>query len=231
MSEKTACPECRHILPSGRKCHAPALHGKVFCYYHLRQRSLIERNRYRSSSVAIPPIEDRSALQIAIGEVLHAFADRKIDRHAAGLYLYALQIASHNLDRAGSFAPADSVDRCVELEGQVVAPYHPPSDVAHDPDNPAWPPRNPAPEPASSPDYLDLLDKSATHEYDDQPHFEPILTPAEQQQVEIGQRIFVANHEAWLLSREQENRRPSTQPLLSDAPEPDPDVADAARRG
>jgi hypothetical protein len=27
---------CRHIMPSGAKCHTPALRGKPYCYYHTR---------------------------------------------------------------------------------------------------------------------------------------------------------------------------------------------------
>ncbi|MFP5206651.1 MAG: hypothetical protein ACLGSH_14955 [Acidobacteriota bacterium] len=116
MSESSSrCPECRHIMPGGRKCHALALKDKPFCHAHLRRSALIEANRARQHSVALPPLEDWAAIQMSLDEILAAFAAHKISRREAGTYLFAIQIASRNphLDRvemlpapgAGPLAP------------------------------------------------------------------------------------------------------------------------------
>ena len=103
MPEPFRCPECRHILPDGRKCHALALKDKLFCPAHLHRRTLAEANRSRQHSVALPPLENRTAIQMSIDEILAAMAAHKITRREAGTYLYAVQMASQNLARIEQF--------------------------------------------------------------------------------------------------------------------------------
>lgn len=32
--------QCRHIMPTGRKCQSPVLRDEYFCYCHVRLRNL-----------------------------------------------------------------------------------------------------------------------------------------------------------------------------------------------
>jgi len=81
---------CRHIRTSGGRCRAAALHNENFCYYHLSQRR-------HSITLQLPPLEDRSSIQIAVSRVLASLAAGLIDRRDAGMYLYGIQIAATNL--------------------------------------------------------------------------------------------------------------------------------------
>jgi hypothetical protein len=99
------CPECSHIMPGGRKCGAVALKGQLLCHAHTHRRRLVEINRVRRHSVALPPLEDRAAIQMAIDEVLAAFAGRKITRRETATYLYAIDLAARNLTRIEQLPP------------------------------------------------------------------------------------------------------------------------------
>ena len=119
------CPECRHIMPTGAKCHSPALHGKPYCYFHIRHHALAQRpNPMREEPLQFPDLADRGNIQTALGQVLDALGSSRLAPRHAGLLLYGLQIASHNCERGpetragtaahieapkgrrGSFAPA-----------------------------------------------------------------------------------------------------------------------------
>jgi len=50
---------CRHIMPSGAKCHAPALRGKPYCYYHTRLHRF----------TAAPPIEVDGNLRLPVLQI------------------------------------------------------------------------------------------------------------------------------------------------------------------
>jgi hypothetical protein len=57
---------CRHIRTSGGRCRAAALHHENFCFYHLAQRR-------HSITLDLPPLEDRSSIQIAATNLRAAF--------------------------------------------------------------------------------------------------------------------------------------------------------------
>jgi hypothetical protein len=86
--------ECRHIMPSGRKCHSPAIQDTPFCYFHAGIHRLTAPDRPMLAPVKIPPLEDSSAVQIALTDVLSALVTRGLDVRRAGLLLYGLQIAA-----------------------------------------------------------------------------------------------------------------------------------------
>jgi hypothetical protein len=50
-------------------------------------------------------MKDRSAIQLALGQVLSAINSSKINARSAGQLLYGIQIASDNIRRAGRAAP------------------------------------------------------------------------------------------------------------------------------
>jgi hypothetical protein len=47
--------ECRHIMPSGLRCHSPALRDEFFCYYHSSlQRSTAPKGKFDDQSLQFP---------------------------------------------------------------------------------------------------------------------------------------------------------------------------------
>jgi hypothetical protein len=86
--------ECRHILPSGRKCHCPALRGKPFCFHHTK---LHFRNSATRKPGELRPlaIEDLPGLHAAVANALTALSSPLIDTRRAGLLLYGLHLAAN----------------------------------------------------------------------------------------------------------------------------------------
>src|SRR5208282_5543653 len=103
-------PECRHIMPNGKKCAAPALRGTPFCYFHTNLHRIARRKSNPADSIEIPPLEDRCAIQLTITQILRALAKGDIDARRGSLLLYGLQIASQNVDRRSSALSFDSVN-------------------------------------------------------------------------------------------------------------------------
>lgn len=109
--------QCRHIFTDGHRCGSPCLRGEELCYYHHTTRKPVtgaRRRRSRRSAFDLPLPEDRSAIQSSIGQVLQRIASNDLDSRRAGLLLYGLQIASLNLPREASPAPAaDTVEELI----------------------------------------------------------------------------------------------------------------------
>jgi len=96
--------QCRHIHASGHRCGSPSLRSEPFCYFHHTSRrpvpqSDLDRRRGHQASFAIPSLEDRTAIQLALAEVLNRIATHDLDPRRAGLLLYGLQIAAANLPK------------------------------------------------------------------------------------------------------------------------------------
>ena len=114
--------QCRHILASGLRCGSPALKAENFCYYHHTTRRPLSRpevqeRRGHQSTFALPSLEDRTAVQLALGEVLARIASHDIDTKRAGLLLYGLQIALSSLPRQ---APQPASARTPEPVDEVI---------------------------------------------------------------------------------------------------------------
>jgi hypothetical protein len=100
--------KCRHIKTDGNECKSPALRNQAFCYYHTRLRRTVKADNSASDqSLQLPVLEDNSAIQLALTQVLSALGASRIDPQRAGLYLRGLQIAMKNLDRE---SPADLIE-------------------------------------------------------------------------------------------------------------------------
>jgi len=129
--------QCRHILTSGHRCQSPCLKARraagdpethePFCYFHHTTRrpvSDLKARRARQSVFEMPLIEDRSAIQASIGEILSRIASNDLDPRRAGLLLYGLQIASLNLPphetrtpsaKRSGYATPDPIPTVVEI--------------------------------------------------------------------------------------------------------------------
>lgn len=102
--------ECRHIMPSGVRCHSPALRGMHYCYFHTRLHRLASaQGGGKEEPLNLHVLEDRSAIQLALSQVLNALGSSKLDPRRAGLFLYGLQIASQNVERNEDIVPRTAV--------------------------------------------------------------------------------------------------------------------------
>ena len=128
--------ECRHIMPNGARCHSPALRDKNYCYYHTRLHRLAIPPKPAPANtpaatptpvipepLKLPILEDRSAIQVALSQVLDALGSSKIDPRRAGLFLYALQLASQNVERKQDILPFKAVQSVtLTPDGDELAP-------------------------------------------------------------------------------------------------------------
>ena len=110
--------ECRHIMSSGRKCHAPALRDKPYCYFHTR----LHVSRKAPAPAANVPLrigvlEDKCAIQVAVAQVLDALGSSRIDPRQAGLFLYGIQLVSQNVERKYDVLPFRSVESMTKTRG------------------------------------------------------------------------------------------------------------------
>jgi hypothetical protein len=109
--------ECRHIMHNGAKCLSPAMRGKPYCYYHARlHRYTAQPSIGVMGNLKLPVLEDRSAIQTALAQVLDAMCCSNIDSKRAGLLLYALQIAGQNVGRSRTVVPCETVETVTETE-------------------------------------------------------------------------------------------------------------------
>jgi len=92
---------CSHTLPDGQPCGSPAMRGEKFCYNHHATRRPVadpQRRQARRKSFQLQPPTTRAAIQNSLGEIIVRIAANDIDPRRAGLLLYALQIATTNLN-------------------------------------------------------------------------------------------------------------------------------------
>lgn len=118
--------ECRHIKANGCKCGAVALRGMPYCYYHMRlHRSAHSiKSVKRDAPIDIPPVEDCTAVQLALSQVLQDLGAKRIDPRRAGQILYGLQIASQIVDHRTKFISADEYvqNPTTDAEGDELGP-------------------------------------------------------------------------------------------------------------
>ena len=107
--------ECRHIKDDGLRCHAAAMNGKPYCFFHMKIQRL-----YKMPAPEISPLEDPTSVLLAIGQVVRGLNDETIDCRRAGLMLYGLQIAASVTARRKEVDPADSVRSIHNLAGESV---------------------------------------------------------------------------------------------------------------
>ena len=102
--------QCRHIMPNGLKCRAIALKYQPFCYFHNRMHGFASRPAPAPGEpLKLPFLEDRSSIRIALAQILDGLGSAQLDPRRAGLFLYALQIATQNVDRKHDIVPKESV--------------------------------------------------------------------------------------------------------------------------
>ena len=92
-------PTCRHRKEDGFYCGSPALRNRKYCYYHLMERAR-RLNRARALGdnrpfrLEIVSLDNLDAIRTALTDVAQAVACGRLDSHAAGKVLYAIQQVS-----------------------------------------------------------------------------------------------------------------------------------------
>ena len=125
--------ECRHIMPSGKKCQAAALRGTPYCYFHTRVHRIAKaKPEPQNTPLKLPVLEDRSAIQLALAEILDALASTRIDSKQAGLLLYGLQIASTNISGDASVPSRTVMNLTRTRNGGELAPQELDCDTPED---------------------------------------------------------------------------------------------------
>jgi hypothetical protein len=94
---------CQHIKISGDRCGAPALHERDFCRFHdccgSRELEISTSAAHPAAFFYLPTLEDAASIQATITQVCEHLLHRRLDPKKAGVMLYAMQVASSNLDR------------------------------------------------------------------------------------------------------------------------------------
>ena len=110
-------------MPSGNKCRAAALRGTPYCYFHTRVHHFAKaKPEPKNAPLKLPVLEDRSAIQLALAQILDALASARIDSKQAGLLLYGLQIASTNISGDASVPTGAVMSVTRTRDGGELAP-------------------------------------------------------------------------------------------------------------
>ena len=114
---------CRHIKTDGRRCQSPALSESVYCYFHSRVHTMAKTKNTIWDNINLPLLEDSASIQVAIHQITSAYLCSRLDARHTGLLLYALQIASQNIDRKTFHSDSEIVrSMTVTEEGDELAP-------------------------------------------------------------------------------------------------------------
>ena len=115
--------ECRHIMPSGNRCHAAALRGKAWCYFHQKLHRLTSPATGDVKVAIMAPIEDAGSIKLALSQVLAALNSPYMDTRRASLMLYGLQIAAQLIPASEKNAPPEPVrEVSADQDGNDLAP-------------------------------------------------------------------------------------------------------------
>ena len=103
-------PRCRALTADGQRCKNLTVGALHLCYSHYRNRRPALPDPER---VAVPLLEDHSAIQLMLTQILHGILSRRLDPQEARAALYALHIASLTMPRPPRTAPAEAPEPAV----------------------------------------------------------------------------------------------------------------------
>ena len=114
---------CRHIKTNGQRCKSPALSESAYCYFHARVHTMAKAKSTVCDDVDLPVLEDSASIQVAISQIMAGLLSSRLDARHTGLLLYALQIASQNIDHSSSRLNSETVHSLTLTgEGDELAP-------------------------------------------------------------------------------------------------------------
>jgi len=119
--------QCRHILVNGQNCHAMAVRGKSYCYFHDRlhrtQAAMRKPFKKKERKIEYSFPDSPASILLSTHQVLNALGDSSIDLRRAGLTLYALQVATQNVPHNPIDIPISSVHCITQTsDGDEMAP-------------------------------------------------------------------------------------------------------------
>ena len=85
--------ECRHIMPTGRRCQSPAMRGSAFCYFHGRPQRRAPARRPIENPINVSLVFEAESAQNACNEIVQGLAANRISNRRAALLLYGVQLA------------------------------------------------------------------------------------------------------------------------------------------
>jgi hypothetical protein len=95
--------QCQRMKMNGTQCGSPAVRNQKFCYFHQRcnavQFDVSTSAAEPAALFFLPVLEDAASIQATITQVCEHLLQRRLDPKKAGVMLYAMQVASANLDR------------------------------------------------------------------------------------------------------------------------------------
>ena len=105
--------ECTHTFDSGINCKSPAAHGTSLRFHHTPHQRPKVRRSPESEPLELPNLDDKSGILVAVTQIVHAFAERRIKRAEADTLFYGLKLASRlmtELDQASASYPIEVDD-------------------------------------------------------------------------------------------------------------------------
>jgi hypothetical protein len=111
------CQLCQHIKTDGNKCQSPAMRGSTFCYFHSRVPTPAKVKSSGRNVFKLPPLVDSASIRAAISQVMAASLSSRLGARRTGLLLYAIQIASQNLNRSTT-SKNSQIARSMTLTGK-----------------------------------------------------------------------------------------------------------------
>ena len=117
------CQLCCHIKTNGYKCQSPAMRGVATCYFHSSVQTMAKVKRAVRDDFKLPLLVDSASIQAAISQVTAASLSSRLNARHTGLLLYAIQIASQNINRSTSRRDSKIVhSMTVTGDGDELAP-------------------------------------------------------------------------------------------------------------
>ena len=114
--------ECRHVLPSGRKCTHELLQNSTFCYKHRYLHELMFAPPARPGTpFRMPLLEDADGCMMGLQQVCWAMGDKRITQKEAGTYLYAITIAKSLIPRRPAVSRKPVRALCYDNDGFEMA--------------------------------------------------------------------------------------------------------------
>ena len=112
--------QCRSLTPRGVPCRQACLRGEDYCVAHFERQP---RAFERPGHIAIPLLEDPSAIQLTCTKIVHAVANELIQPTAANSMVRACAVAASTLPRPARLRPSDQTEPRQEPGQFAVDPF------------------------------------------------------------------------------------------------------------
>lgn len=91
-------PRCKYIKTNGVRCGSPSLRGHDRCYFHHRVEIEVGA-QVPGTGTSMPPLEDEASIQLSLMRVMDDIRHGRLDARRAHLTIWALQLATFNVNR------------------------------------------------------------------------------------------------------------------------------------